>query len=196
MTPPRSGVSQQAQLPRIALVYPDWAKRARYQADWPAVCCSSGRNSFADSGMDEMPLELRSLSMDCPTATGSSPFPSRWSLISLGSVPSALTVASHVCHSLEFCPGVAASDGPTMSALGSMLRISRTAEFHISKYWVVSMPGAQKIGSSGLFQMSLMTVSPAALIASTTDSTMLTQFEQLPSVQGYVVPDGCDPSAP
>ena len=93
-----------------------------------------------------MPLADRSLLMDCATATGSSPSPSRWLLISLGSVPAALTWASQVCHSLGFCSGSAASDGPTVSALGARLWISCTAVSHISKYWVVSMPGAQKIG--------------------------------------------------
>src|ERR1700746_1024627 len=118
MTPPRLGVRQQFQLPRIPLTYPDCANRARYQADWPAVCWFCGRNSLADSGMAEMPLPDRSLLMDWATATGSSPSPSRWLVISVGSVPAALTWASQVCHSLGFCCGSAASDGPMIPAPG------------------------------------------------------------------------------
>src|SRR5450756_142269 len=154
MTPPRSGVRQHAQLPRIALTYLDWAKRARYQADWPAVCWSDGRNSLADSGTAGIPLDVRSLLMDCATATGSSPSPSRWLLISLGTVPAALMWASQVCHSVGFCAGSAASDGPTVSALAASCLIVVTPVSHMLKYWVVSMPGAQKMDSSGSFHMS------------------------------------------
>src|ERR1700722_8449026 len=122
MVPARYGFTQHdAQLPRSALAYPDWAKRARYQAVWPAVCCSSGRNSLADSGREEMPLELRSLSMDFATATGSSPLLSRWSLISLGAVPADSTWARNSDHSVAFCAGSAAKAGPTVSAFGARL---------------------------------------------------------------------------
>ena len=154
MTPPRLGVRQQCQLPRIALAYPDWAKRARYQADWPAVCWPSGSHSLADSGMEEMPSADRSLLMDCATATGSSPSRSRWLEISVGSVPAGLTWASHVCHSPEFCAGSADSDGPTMTAPGASWRISLTAVSHIWKYCVLFIPAFQNVHSSGSFQTS------------------------------------------
>src|ERR671937_183209 len=80
-TPVRFGVRQHTQLPRIALVYPDCANRARYQAVTPAVCRSCGWYSLADSGIDEMPLDDSALLMDCDMATGSSTSPSRWFVI-------------------------------------------------------------------------------------------------------------------
>src|SRR6202050_5815388 len=124
MVPARYGFTQHdAQLPRSALAYPDWAKRARYQAVWPAVWSFSGRNSLADSGRDEMPAVDRSLLMDVATATGSSPSPSRWSLISLGAVPADLTWARNSDHSVAFWAGSAAKSGPTVSALGARLLI-------------------------------------------------------------------------
>src|SRR3984957_3391052 len=142
MVPARYGFTQQdAQLPRMALAYPDWAKRARYQAVWPALCWPAGRNSLADSGRAEMPLDARSLSMTFATATGSSPLASRWLVISVGAVPSALTVDSQVCHAVGFCSGSEASVGPRVAAPGARLLSWLMAVFHMVKYWVVSKPG-------------------------------------------------------
>lgn len=70
-------------------------------------------------------MESRALLMAWDTVTGSSTSPSSWLVISSGTVPAALTCASHVCHSPGFPSGVKASDGPTISAFGAMRRISR-----------------------------------------------------------------------
>src|SRR3954454_20766350 len=88
-TPVRLGVTQQTQLPRIALVYPDCANRARYQAVTPAVCRSAGWYSFADSGSGPMPAVVRALLRDWETVTGSSTSPSSWLVIMSGTVPAA-----------------------------------------------------------------------------------------------------------
>src|ERR1041385_1457173 len=153
-SPVRLGVRQQTQLPRMALAYLDWARRATCQADCPALCWSRGPNSFADSGMGAMPLDARSPLIARATATGSSPSPSRWLVISPGSARAALTCASHVCHSPAFCCGVKAIDGPTIVAPGAMRRISRTPVSHIWKYCALFMPRAQKTEMSGSFQTS------------------------------------------
>jgi hypothetical protein len=47
--------------------------------------------------------------------------------ITSGSVPSAFTVDSQVDHSLEFCPGVADSDGPMIVALGALAALGHWA---------------------------------------------------------------------
>ena len=106
-TPVRFGVRQHTQLPRMALKYLDWAKRARYQAVTPAVCRSDGWYSFADSrGAGEMPAAEMSLSMALESATGSSPSPSSWLVISVGTVPLDLAFDRKPCHSPWFCCGV------------------------------------------------------------------------------------------
>src|SRR3954449_8576839 len=89
-TPVRLGAKQHTQLPRIALVYPDWANRARYHAVTPAVCRSAGWYSFADSGRAETPLADSALLRDWDTVTGSSTSPSSWLVIMSGTVPAAL----------------------------------------------------------------------------------------------------------
>ncbi len=78
---------------------------------------------MADSGRAEIPAVDRSLLMDVATATGSSPSPSRWSLISLGAVPADFTWARNSDHSVGFCAGSAAKLGPMVSALGARLLI-------------------------------------------------------------------------
>jgi hypothetical protein len=49
---------------------------------------------------------------------------------------------------------VADSDGPTIAALGASFLTSLKPAFHIWKYWLEFMPGAQKTFRSGSFQMS------------------------------------------
>src|SRR3954454_10852076 len=89
---------QQTQLPRMALVYPDCANRARYHAVTPAVCRSAGWYSFADNGRAGIPADDSWLLSACDTATGSSTSPSSWLVIQSGTVPAALTWLRKVLH--------------------------------------------------------------------------------------------------
>src|SRR3954465_14325627 len=122
--PVRLGIMQHTQLPRMALLYPDWANRARYQAVTPAVCRSAGWYSFADSGRAAMPADDSWLLSACATVTGSSTSPSSWLVIQSGTVPADLTWFRNVLHCDGRACGVYANDGPTIFALGATLRIS------------------------------------------------------------------------
>src|SRR3954471_23644342 len=97
---------QHTQLPRIALVYPDCANRARYQAVTPAVCRSAGWYSLADNGRSGMPAVVSAALSDCPTVTGSSTSPSSWLVIQSGTVPADFTCDRNVCHCPERACGV------------------------------------------------------------------------------------------